>query len=133
MRVLMRSLNEIQELLPLLETQIAGDLEGQDLDFKQWDLSSMNQSISLVVKMAVCFANGGGGTVVFGIADNIIGRSKAILGVPAEVDINLLKQTVYSRTDPKITPVFEELRVPEGLQRLLVMQIYPGMPPHTDT
>jgi len=129
----MRSLDEIIELLPLLESQIADDLEGQDLDFKQWDLSSMNKSVSLVVKMAICFANGGGGTVVFGVADNVIGRSKAILGVPAEVDINLLKQTVYNKTDPKITPVFEELRVPEGHQRLIVMQIYPGMPPHTDT
>jgi hypothetical protein len=29
----MRSLDEILELLPLLENQIADDLEGQDLDF----------------------------------------------------------------------------------------------------
>lgn len=129
----MRSLTEIHELLSLLESQIADDLEGQDLDFKQWDLSSMQKSVSLVVKMAICFANGGGGTVVFGVADNAVGRSNAILGVPAEVDINLLKQTVYNKTDPKITPVFEELRVPEGHQRLIVMQIYPGMPPYTDT
>ena len=129
----MRSLDEIVELLPLLENQIADDLEGQDLDFKQWDSTSTKQSVNLVVKMAICFANGGGGTVVFGVADKIIGRSKAILGVPPEVDINLLKQTVYNNTDPKITPVFEELRVPEGHQRLIVMQIYSGMPPHTDT
>ena len=103
----MRSLDEIVELLPLLENQMADDLEEQDLDFKQWDLSSMNKSVSLVVKMAICFANGGGGTVVFGVADKVIGRSKAILGVPGEVDINLLKQTVYNKTDPKITPVLK--------------------------
>lgn len=129
----MRSLEEIIELLAKLDEQTADDLEGQDLDFKQWDLSSMNNAVNLVVKMAICFANGGGGTIVFGIADKVLGRSKAILGVPAEVDINLLKQTVYNKTDPKITPVFEELRVPEGLQRLIVMHIYSGMPPHTDT
>lgn len=29
--------------------------------------------------------------------------------------------------------MFQELRVAEGHQRLIVMQIYPGMPPHTDT
>lgn len=129
----MRSSDEIEKLLPLLDKQIADSLEAQDLDFKQWDMTSTNQSVNLVVKMAICFVNGGGGTVVFGVADNVVGRAKAIIGVPLEVDINLLKQTVYMRTDPKITPVFEELRVPEGSQRLIIMQIYPGMPPHTDT
>ena len=129
----MRSLREIEELLGELDTRIADDLEAQDLDFKQWDLSSMRQSVSLVVKMAVCFANGGGGTVVFGVADNVLGRFKAVIGVPSEVDVNLLKQTVYMRTDPKITPVFEELRIPDGDKRLIIMQIHPGMPPYTDT
>ncbi len=28
--------------------------------------------------------------------------------------------------------MFEELRVPEGTGRLIVMQVYPGMPPYTD-
>lgn len=129
----MRSLDEILDLLPLLEEQIADDFEGQDLDFKQWDSTSIKHALQLVVKMAICFANGGGGTVVFGIADKVVGRSNAILGVPPEVDINLLKQSVYNSTDPKITPLFEELRVPEGHQRLIIMQIYSGMPPHTDT
>lgn len=129
----MKSLNEILELLPLLENQMADDFEGQDLDFKEWDAKNLKHSINLVVKMAICFANGGGGTVVFGVADKVLGRSNAILGVPPEIDINSLKQSVYNCTDPKITPVFEELRVPEGSQRLIVMQIHPGMPPHTDT
>lgn len=35
--------------------------------------------------MAVYVANGGGGTVVFGIWDNIIGRVNAILGVPPQI------------------------------------------------
>ena len=77
-------------------------------------------------------ANGGGGTVVFGIADRNKGRDRAIIGVPPEIDINLLKKAVYDQTDPKITPGFEELRVPEGTGRLILMQIYPGMPPYTD-
>jgi ATP-dependent DNA helicase RecG len=78
-------------------------------------------------------ANGGGGTVVFGVNDKVIGRSQAIIGMPVDVDINRLKKAVYDSTDPKITPVFEELSVPEGSGRLLVMQIYPGLPPYTDT
>ena len=101
--------------------------------FKQWDLKSLDNAVKAVVQMAVCMANGGGGTVVFGVADRIQGRGQAILGVPPEIDPNRLKKAVYDRTDPKITPVFEELAVPEGTGRLLLMQIYPGMPPYTDT
>jgi len=87
----------------------------------------------MVVQMAVCMANGGGGTVVLGVADREVGRAQAILGVPPEIDVNRLRKAVYDQTDPKITPAFEELRVLEGTGRLLVMQVYPGMPPHTDT
>lgn len=83
--------------------------------------------------MAVCMANGGGGTVVLGVRDKPIGREAAISGVSPEVDINRLKKAVYDSTDPKLTPVFEELRVTEGTGRLIVMQIYPGLPPYTDT
>jgi ATP-dependent DNA helicase RecG len=45
----------------------------------------------------------------------------------------LLKKAVYDQTDPKITPVFEMMTVPEGAGRLLLMQIYPGLPPYTDS
>nr|WP_276672234.1 ATP-binding protein [Chlorobium limicola] len=96
------------------------------------DAQSRDKAVRLMVHMAVCMANGGGGTVVFGIADRIEGREKAIIGVPAEIDTNLLRKAIYDQTDPKITPVFEELRVPEGTGRLILMLIYPGMPPYTD-
>ena len=49
----------------------------------------------------------GGGTVVFGVADRVQGRDHAILGVPPEIDSNLLKKAVYDQTDPKITPVLK--------------------------
>jgi len=129
----MRTTSDIEGMLDELQLRSADSLEDQDLDFKQWDTASMDKSVRLVVHMAVCMANGGGGTVVFGVADKLIGRSAAVLGVPPEVDINRLKKAVYDQTDPKIMPVFEDLRVPEGTGRLLVMQIHPGMPPYTDT
>lgn len=129
----MRTLQEIPLLLDELDRRIADELEDQDLDFKQWDAKSRDASVKTVVAMAVCMANGGGGIVVFGVADKVMGRDQAILGVPPEIDINLLKKAVYDQTDPKIMPVFEELRVPEGTGRLLVMQIHPGLPPYTDT
>lgn len=129
----MRTAKDIIELLLELEHGIADDLEDQDLDFKQWDAQSRDKAVKTLVQMAVCMANGGGGTVVLGVADRVQGRAKAILGVPPEIDINLLKKAVYDQTDPKITPVFEDLSVPEGTGRLILMQIYPGMPPYTDT
>lgn len=129
----MRLAKDITKLLPELQHSIADALEDQDLDFKQWDLTSRDKAVKTVVQMAVCMANGGGGTVVFGVSDHIQGRDKAILGVPLEIDINLLKKAVYDQTDPKITPVFEDLPVEEGTGRLILMQIYPGMPPYTDT
>jgi len=129
----MRELSEIRSLLDELNHKPAGDLEGQDLDFKQWNTRSLRDAIALIVEMAICMANGGGGTVVFGVNDKAVGRSNAILGVPPEIDINRLKKAVYDATDPKLTPVFQELAVPEGTGRLIVMQIYPGLPPYTDT
>jgi len=129
----LRNVSEIQELLKELDVRPADELEGQDLDFKEWDLRSRKTAVGTVIEMAICMANGSGGTVVFGVNDKGVGRGKAILGVPPEVDVNLLKKAVYDSTDPKMTPVFEELSVPEGTGRLLVMQIHPGLPPYTDT
>ncbi len=129
----MRSLENIREILDELQNQAAEDLEDQDIDFKEWILQSMKDAISLVVEMAICMANAGGGTVVFGVNDKAVSRGKAILGVPSEINVNRLKKAVYDSTDPKLTPVFEELMVPEGTGRLLVMQIYRGLPPYTDT
>jgi len=129
----MRNLSEIRELLDELDYQPANALEDQDLDFKEWKTRSLSDAVALVVEMAICMANGGGGTVVFGVNDREVGRSKAILGVPHDVDVNRLKKAVYDSTDPKLTPVFQELVVPEGTGRLIIMQIYPGLPPYTDT
>lgn len=129
----MRTPDQILELLPQLDQVVADELEDQDLDFKEWNTRSTDDAVKLVIEMAVCMANGGGGTIVFGVRDRAAGRSDAILGVPLEIDVNRLKRAVYDSTDPKITPVFEELPVPEGTGRLLVMQIHPGLPPYTDT
>ncbi len=129
----MRDLQEIRDVLNELEHHPANDLEDQDLDFKEWNPRSMVDAVRLVVEMAVCMANGGGGTVVFGVNDKVIGRADVIIGVPPEVDVNRLKKAVYDSTDPKLTPVFQELPVPEGTGRLIVMQVYPGLPPYTDT
>jgi ATP-dependent DNA helicase RecG len=127
------NLDEIGQLIQQLETTPADGLENQHLDFKEWINDSLKLAVQQVVEMAVCMANGGGGTVVFGVNDKAVGRSRAIRGIPPEINVNLLKKAVYDSTDPKLTPHFEELFVPEGTCRLLVMHILPGIPPHTTT
>ena len=125
----MRSLAEVVLLLEELNSTSAASLEAQDLDFKRWEPRSLDDSVRMVVEMAICMANGGGGTVVLGVDDRAIGRSRAILGVPPEIDVVRLKRAVYDRTDPKLTPEIEALPVSEGTGRVLVMQVYGCLPP----
>lgn len=128
----MLSKDDLYILLDELEGKIADELESQKLDFKRWK-GSIEENIKLIIENAVCMANGGGGSVVFGVADRLKGRSQAILGVPANLDITIIVQRVYERTDPHITPVFELVDVPEGTGKILVMNILPGLPPYTTT
>lgn len=128
----MRTVHEIEGLLGRLDECVAHDLEDQDLDFAEW-AGGEGAGFRKVADRAICMANGGGGVVVFGVADRVKGRNAAIRGVPPEVDVHRLKQAVYDGTDPKLTPVIEEIRVPEGTGRLVVMFVYEGFPPYTDT
>ena len=129
----MPTMNEIAALLPRLDVECADVLEGQQLDFKEWDRKSFKGAVDLIVETVVCMANGGGGTIVVGVQDRQVGRDKALQGVPEQVDVNQLKKTIYDRTDPKLTPIIEELKIREGTGRLLVPQVHGGPPPYTDT
>ncbi|HNE33310.1 MAG TPA: ATP-binding protein [Nitrospira sp.] len=128
----MRELTEIRSLLDRLEEVEADALEAQDLDFKEWP-AEPRQAIKLAVDIAICMANGGGGSVVLGVRDRVVGRAKAILGVPPETEIHQLKRDIYERTAPKLTPDIHELHVLEGTGRLLVMQVHGGLSPYTNT
>ena len=66
------SRREVEQLLNQLDRRTADDLESQNLDFKEWDTRNPNQSVRTLVAAAVCMANGGGGTVVFGVADKLL-------------------------------------------------------------
>lgn len=129
----MRSVQEVRQLLDRLDEVDADTLEGQDLDFKRWETRSLPDMIRKLIDAAVCMANGGGGTVVLGVADRVVGRSAAILGVPPEIDSNQLVREIYANTDPRLTPEFEELGVREGTGRLLLMQVRGPMRPYTDS
>ncbi len=124
----------IEEIIPLLQRlneKQADELEGQHLDFKEWNYKSLRDSIDEVVEMSVCMANGGGGSVVFGVRDRVVGIENAVLGVPAEVDIFKLQSTVYDSTDPHLTPSFESFEYHGN--RLLLMHVLPIFPYATTT
>jgi ATP-dependent DNA helicase RecG len=127
-----RTEQEIALILDGLDHATADAAEAQDLDFKRWVREDRRKARELVVEMAVCMANGGGGTVVFGVEDKAMGRKKAIRGVPTDLDIDALRELVHRTTDPTPRVVFEEMEVPEGTGRLLVMQVYGGDPPYTE-
>jgi len=56
-----------------------------------------------------------------------------MIGVPLGISLNELQRAVYDGTDPKIMPILEEFSVPEGTGRLVLMHVYPGRPPYTNT
>ena len=120
----MREVTEVRSLLARLDAETADELEGQDLDFKEWPADDRH-AVRLAADAAVCMANGGG-TVVLGVRDRVVGRVQAVVGVPDTVDGHQLKRDIYERTAPKLTPDILDLNVPEGTGRLLVMQVQGG-------
>ena len=69
---------DILHLLAQLEEHVADDLESDSLDFKPWQ--GPKEDLKVACEYAACFANAGGGVVVFGVADKVRGRAAAIVG-----------------------------------------------------
>ncbi len=117
---------DIRDLLDQLDTCIADDLESQWLDFKPWE--GAKESMRVAVEYAVCFANAGGGVVVFGVADQVRGREAAIGGI-GNCDIDVWKRGIFDATRPNLSVDIEEIAVPEGSGKLLVVRIPKGPNP----
>ena len=127
----MISKSEIMEIIRQLDHHIADDFEAQDLDFKQWNDRCREDNVKKMIRYAVCMANGGGGSVVFGVADRIQGIDNVLKGVPFDVDILELQKRIHENTNPHITPSFDEIFYSNHLIRLLVMNVIPEIPPYT--
>lgn len=119
----------ILALLPLLDEQIADELETETLDFKECPTEAKLRE--LAKEMAICFGNASGGTVVFGVRERVTGCEKAIVGIDFAPDLEALNGTLYDSIDPKLPVQFEWLMY--GPRRLLLMHVYPSMPPYTTT
>ncbi|MBI2353657.1 MAG: ATP-binding protein [Deltaproteobacteria bacterium] len=85
----------------------------------------------LAKEMAICLGNASGGTVVFGVRERVLGCDKAIVGIDFAPDLEALNSTLYDSIDPKLPVQFEWLMY--GPRRLLLMHVYPSMPPYTTT
>lgn len=120
---------KILSLLPLLDEQIADNLENENLDFKECPTEARLRD--LAKEMAVCLGNASGGTVVFGVKERVRGCDKAIVGLDFAPDLEALNATLYDSIDPKLPVQFEWLMY--GGRRLLLMHVHPSMPPYTTT
>lgn len=129
----MLMLSDIPALLEELDYKIADDLEGQELDFKEWKKDSYKEMIKVLIKAVVSFANAGAGTVIVGVKERVKGREHALVGVPIDVDCLAVQRSIYDGTEPHITVKIDELEMEYGSRRLLVVQIFPGMPPYTSS
>lgn len=113
-------------LLDRLDREMADDLESQWLDFKPW--TDAKADMKVAVEYAACFANAGGGVVVFGVADRSRGRAAAIHGAKG-YDLDVWRRGIFDGTRPNLAVAVEELPVPEGTGRLLVMRVPKGSTP----
>ncbi|HEY4589852.1 MAG TPA: ATP-binding protein, partial [Thermoanaerobaculia bacterium] len=120
------SSHDLLALLDRLELETADDLETQWLDFKPWQ--GAKEDMKVAVEYAACFANAEGGAVVFGVADRTRGRAKAIHGA-CGYDLDVWRRGIFDSTRPNLTVEVEELRVPEGTGRLLVVRVLRGEHP----
>lgn len=112
---------QILALLDRLDSCIADDLESQFLDFKPWQ----GPDLKLACEYACCFANGSGGVVIFGVADKILGRKQAIHGAKG-YDLDAFRYGIFNGTRPGIEAEVEEIAVPEGTGRVLVVRVPEG-------
>ncbi len=103
------------------------ELESQTLEFKQ-DKRLPEDTERLIVEVAVCFANGAGGTIVLGVADRGTGP-QAFLGTSLAID--QLRQSVYASTQPGLLVEVQEL-VHRGV-RLLVVRVPEGVDVYADS
>lgn len=76
------------------------DLESQILEFKS-EAASPRDSLQILADAVVCLANATGGTIVFGVADNVAG-SEAFVGVRG-LDERLIIKGIFDRTIPALS------------------------------
>lgn len=117
---------DILNLLDRLDTSHAGDLESQWLDFKPWN--HPKEDMKIAIEYSVCFANADGGVIVFGVSDGKRGRAAAIHGARG-YDLDSWRKGIYAAILPNLAVEVEELAVPLGTGKLLIVRVPKGISP----
>ena len=118
--------DDIRALLSQLDHGIADDLESESIDFKPW--TSPKDDMRVAIEYSICFANADGGLVVFGVSDRTVGRSAAIHGAKG-YDLDTWRRAIFDATRPNLAVSVDELDVPEGTGKLLVVRVPKGLNP----
>ncbi len=132
----------IEDIIALIHSDtlnhvIADQIEGQDLDFKEWSYRSESEknqwrdNRSKILEMAVCMANGGGGHVVYGIADNKMRKENSFIGIPLEVESNKIISYIYQNTEPRIQAQVNLINVEYGTGIIMIISTTGESPPYT--
>lgn len=117
---------QILEALDRLGGKIADALESHDLEFKPWN--NPKEGMRVAVEYASCFANGNGGVIIFGVSDKVLGRQRAIHGAK-DYDLDVWRRGIFDATRPNLHVEVDELAVPEGTGRLLLVRVPKGTNP----
>ncbi len=120
------TLKELIKLMEDLDRRPADQLESQFLEFKPWEDSK--KALHVAAEYSVCMANAEGGLIVFGVSDQIIGRSKAIHGI-GRLDLDRWKRDLFTLVKPSLPVTAERVDVPYGSGQLLVVTIPKGEHP----
>ncbi len=115
---------EILAMLERLDDCIADALESSFVDFKAWN--GVKDALKLAGEYACCFANASGGVLVFGVDDKRLGRAQAIHGVQ-DHDLDAFRYAIFNGTRPGIEADVEEIAVPEGSGKVLVVRVCEGV------
>lgn len=115
--------SDLLTLLARLDEVSADALESEWLDFKPW--TGTKEDMKVAVEYAVCFANAGGGVVVFGVDDKPVGRMKAIHGAKG-YDLERWRRDIFDSTRPNLAVEVFELAVPEGTGKVLGVRVEAG-------
>ena len=117
---------QILVLLNQLDSHVADDLETSWLEFKPW--KSPKDAMREAVSYAACFANAEGGAMVFGVADGTRGRAETIHGAHG-YNVDVWRKAIFDGLRPHLAVDIEELSVPEGTGKLLVVRVPKGNAP----
>jgi ATP-dependent DNA helicase RecG len=116
---------EILDILDRLDFASADELESLVIEFKPW--TNAKESRREAVEYAVCMANSEGGVIIFGVSDKVKGRPSAIHGAE-KYNLDQWRRDIFADIKPDLQLEVEELVVPEGTGRLLVVRVPKGDP-----